>query len=190
MTPFFTRKSIVTAILLVAFGSIGRLLLQDLPNIETITVVTLLATALLGMRWGMVVGVVTVAITDMAIGNTVILLYTWSAWLLVGLFGLLARYRGQAMGKALARLTGAGLLSTLGFYAWTNFGVWHVGELYQHTWTGLVNCYIAGLPFLRNQLISTAVFVPVVGFVAFKAWNLYAVRSEAKNLATAELAAR
>jgi hypothetical protein len=35
----------------------------------------------------------------------------------------------------------------------SDFGVW-LGSLYPHTWQGLTTCYVAALPFLRNELMG------------------------------------
>jgi hypothetical protein len=43
----------------------------------------------------------------------------------------------------------------IGFYwAWTNFGVWLTGSLYPHTFSGLISCYTAAIPFLENSAKS------------------------------------
>ncbi len=172
----FSRVKIVTAVVLIAFGAVGRLLLQDMPNIETITVVSLLAGSLLGGVWTVVVGLAVVAVTDMVIGNTAIALFTWSAWAVMGVFGwMVRRGRGRVLRHA-AALTGMGLLGNAFFYAWTNFGVWHIGGLYSHTFDGLMLSYIMGLPFLKYQLLSTLMFVPGVSVVALVLWRRFAER--------------
>lgn len=167
----------ITAALLIAFGATGRILLQDLPNIETIMVVSLLAGALLGGPWTMIVGLSTIAITDVAIGNTNILLYTWSAWAVMGTLGWALRNRTKNAGRFSFELTGMGILGTLFFYLWSNFGVWQIGGLYPATLDGLAQSYIAGLPFLRMHLLSTLIIVPTVSFVALKLWNREPARS-------------
>jgi len=43
----------------------------------------------------------------------------------------------------------------------SNYAVWAVGTMYPHTAGGLGACYVAGLLFYRNDLISTAVAVAV-----------------------------
>lgn len=188
MNISFTRKTVITAALLTAVGVIGRLLLQDMPNIETVTVVTILAAALLSGPWGAIVGLVTVATSDVIIGNTNILLYTWTGWMIVGAIALIVRYRGQRLPKALLQLTAAGLLGNVAFFVWTNFGVWHIGDLYPHTIQGLVDCYIAAIPFFRNQLVSTLVFVPSVSAIALTLWQHSSV--SANSVATASYAGK
>jgi hypothetical protein len=49
---------------------------------------------------------------------------------------------------------GAALL----FYLVTNFGVWTRGVLYPLTWEGLVTCYVAAIPFLRNAILGNAFY--------------------------------
>jgi hypothetical protein len=39
----------------------------------------------------------------------------------------------------------------------SNYGVWAGGIMYPHTLGGLATCLAAGLPFYRNDLVSTAV---------------------------------
>lgn len=162
---------ITTGLLLIVFGSLGRYLLQDVPNIETITVVSLLAGSLLGGRWTLIVGLSTVAITDILIGNTAILLYTWSAWAAMGVFGWLLRHRSKKPLRHALELTGMGFLANIAFFLWTNLGVWHIGGLYDHTLSGLLASYAAGLPFLKMQMLGTAIIVPTVSVVALLAWN-------------------
>jgi hypothetical protein len=161
----------MTALALIIFGVITRYLLRDLPNIETLTVVTLLAGSLLGARWAMVVGLSVIAMTDMLIGNTNILLYTWSAWALLGGLGLiLRRHNSQSLTRAL-ELTGLGIVSNLAFFVWTNFGVWQLSGMYAQTINGVVQSYVMGIPFLKLQLLSTLLFVPIVSYIALKLWN-------------------
>lgn len=186
----FSKTKIVAAVVLIAFGAVGRLLLQDLPNIETITVVSLLAGSLLGGVWTFAVGLAVVGLTDMVIGNTSIALYTWSAWLVMGVFGwIVRRGRGRVLRHA-AVLTGMGLLGNAFFYAWTNFGVWHIGGLYPHTFDGLMLSYAMGLPFLKYQLLSTVMIVPAVSVVALWVWKKIAAREPAVRITPAPVYVR
>lgn len=162
----FSRPNVLLAIGLIAFGIIGRLLLQDVPNVETITTVSILAGALLGGVYTVLIGLIVVAGTDMVIGNTTILYYTWAAWAVMGVFGFaLSKYKATT-GKRVLALTGAGLTGNLFFYALTNFGVWHIGGLYPHTAVGLLDSYIMGLPFLKYQMAGTLLILPATSVVA------------------------
>jgi hypothetical protein len=50
---------------------------------------------------------------------------------------------------------GAGAVgSSALFFVGTNFAVWVSSGMYEHTLSGLVSCYVAALPFLRNSLLG------------------------------------
>jgi len=49
------------------------------------------------------------------------------------------------------------------FFLLSNFNVWLSQEvLYPKNFSGLMTCYAAGLPFYKNALIATFVFLPVI----------------------------
>lgn len=45
-------------------------------------------------------------------------------------------------------------VATLFYWSWTNLGVWITAGLYPQTASGLLACYSAALPFLRNALLG------------------------------------
>ena len=47
---------------------------------------------------------------------------------------------------------GAALVSSILFFIVANFGVWLVGSFYPKTLAGLLTCYVAAIPFLRNTI--------------------------------------
>lgn len=50
------------------------------------------------------------------------------------------------------------IISTVLFFLITNFGVWFFGDLYNHSSAGLVECYLAGLPFAINDFLGTLLY--------------------------------
>jgi hypothetical protein len=55
---------------------------------------------------------------------------------------------------------GAGaLLGPTSFFVVSNYAVWAMSGMYPHTSGGLGACFVAGLPFYRNDLISTSIVV-------------------------------
>ena len=56
-----------------------------------------------------------------------------------------------------------GFLGSFLFYVVSNFGVWFFGSLYTKNITGLIECYVMGIPFFKNTLISTLIY-SYVGF--------------------------
>lgn len=60
--------------------------------------------------------------------------------------------------RRVLRVAGTGLLGCLLFFVVTNFVHWTVSDRYAQTLAGLLECYVAALPWFRNTLLSTAVF--------------------------------
>jgi hypothetical protein len=55
------------------------------------------------------------------------------------------------------RVAAGALLGPTSFFVISNFAVWAGSNMYPRTWDGLVACYVAAIPFYRNDLASTAI---------------------------------
>jgi hypothetical protein len=68
---------------------------------------------------------------------------------------------GVLLGTRVTWLRGvsAALLGPTSFFIVSNYAVWVSGGMYPRTWSGLVQCYLAGVPFYRNDLISTGLLL-------------------------------
>ncbi len=66
--------------------------------------------------------------------------------------------------KSWQRIAAAGLGSAVLFFVVSNFGTWAFGggARYPLTWAGLMECYVMGIPFFRNTLISMGIFLPLL----------------------------
>lgn len=64
-------------------------------------------------------------------------------------------------GRSVVRIGLAAFASSTGFFLLSNGMVWLRGSMYPHTAAGLGQCYTAGLPFYRNDLVSTLAFSAV-----------------------------
>lgn len=143
------------------------------PNVELITLVTFIAGFYLGKKFSLMIPLLVLAISDIFLGNTNIMLFTWSAYLLIGIISQIGQIRviRQSSIRRIFMATGGGVVASLWFYLWTNFGVWFLDSwgMYPGTFTGLINCYLNGLPFLKNQLLGNLIFIPA-GFLAIELW--------------------
>lgn len=94
------------------------------------------------------------ALGDVAIGYFPYggMAWVYGAMLLVVAMGRLLRTRTGVVATLLAALGGG-----FAFFVITNFGVW-LGSLYPHTLAGLGECYVAAIPFYRNQIAGDLVF--------------------------------
>ncbi|MCA5893881.1 hypothetical protein LEP48_11030 [Isoptericola sp. NEAU-Y5] len=158
------------AVVLVAAAVVWRLVKNDLgapPNLELSTAAAFAAAGLLRHRLAMFAPLVVVALSDVLLGNSSVLVFTWTAWAAIGVGAWWAgRVRGGA--RVVAAL-GFGVGSSLVFFLWTNAGVWWIGRgtFYPAGFDGLLASYVAGLPFLRPMLLGNLLLVPVAaGLVA------------------------
>ena len=53
------------------------------------------------------------------------------------------------------------LSSSLLFFVITNFGYWLTTDTYDNSVIGLLNCYIAAIPFYKGTLLSTLFYTPL-----------------------------
>lgn len=69
-------------------------------------------------------------------------------------------------GRSFKTLAAGSLIAPTVFFLISNFNVWlNAGEsFYPKTFSGLMTCYEAGLPFYRNALIATLIFLPAIAF--------------------------
>ncbi len=86
-------------------------------------------------------------------------LLTWAWYALAILFGRVILRESQTA----PRVVGAALLCSTSFFVVSNYAVWAgTGSFYAHTMAGLGACFLAALPFYRNDLVSTLLVVGLV----------------------------
>lgn len=112
-----------------------------------------------GARWQALVAVLLIALSDWILTRAVygfpfhpgayVVTWAWYGLLCVGASAWLYR-RGSA-----ARVVAAALASSTGFFLLSNGLIWASGTMYPRTSAGLISCYAAGLPFYRNDALST-----------------------------------
>jgi len=171
-------KKIIFAAVLISLAVIFRTIGHIAPNVEYVTAAALLAGAYLGKKYAILVPLAIMVLSDTLIGNTNIFVFTWSAYLLIGCLGYLGGLRGKII-----KATGAGILASLFFFLWTNFGVWALDSwaMYPRTLSGFIQCYIMGLPFLKLNLLGNLFFVPVSFGIVEMVKSVYASKSRAFN---------
>lgn len=151
----------VLMFVLISIGIVTRTIFHIGPNVEFVTACSLTAGWFLQEKkfsWVVPFGIM--VITDFLIGNSIIFIFTWSAFLCAPLFSRYINARHLYISA-----TDAGICFTLFFFLWTNFGVVVTSNMYPKTIQGLGLSYVNGLPFLFNQLIGNMVIVPALFFV-------------------------
>ena len=57
---------------------------------------------------------------------------------------------------------GTAIVGALLFFVLTNFGVWALGQMYPKTPAGLLDCYVAAIPFFQNTLSSNLFYAALL----------------------------
>lgn len=139
-------------------------LLPHPPNMATITAIALFGGAqFTDRRAAFLVPLSALLLSDLVLGFYAEAPVVYASFALVVGIGRLLRRRGSAWPIALAALA-----SSLLFYALTNLAVWADGSLYPHTLGGLITCYLAGVPFLKNTVAGDLFYT----LVLFGGWAL------------------
>jgi hypothetical protein len=88
--------------------------------------------------------------------NPLIMVFVYTGMALSAVIGrlLLSRKRN------LLRFAGAITTNALLFYLLSNFPVWWV--YYQHSITGLIECYLKAIPFLGYSMLGDSLFVTLI----------------------------
>ena len=161
---------LLSALFLAAF--LERTLFDLGPNVELVTTAMILSAFYFGKKESFWTVFAIMMLSDLILGNSRIFLFTWSGFLIPALLaGKFVKQKGDKFVKILS-LTGTGLSSNIFFYLWTNFGVWLMSSMYSKDVLGLMTSYINGLPFLKYQITSTLVFVPM-GFIAVEYVSIF-----------------
>lgn len=140
------RQDLLLALFLVVLCVVMRLV-PHMSNFSPVAAAALFAGMTLHRRsLAIAVPLVAMLVSDAMLGG-----YGWKMMAVVygalalpsviGMFARKARVAYVAIGGALA--------ASLIFYATTNFAVWALSELYTPDFKGLLECYVAALPFLK-----------------------------------------
>lgn len=168
------KQILFTIIALIGLAIISRLI-PHWPNFTAMIAVAFTGGIYLGKRsQALLLPLLIIFLSDLVINNTLFwdgsftlltsgFTYIYAAYILVALFGSASRTQSLAI-KGLGAISGSLL-----FYLVTNFGVWLGSPYYSQDLMGLMNSYMAGLPFLLNSAASTLLYgaLIVAGYRAF-----------------------
>jgi hypothetical protein len=162
-----SKRLFATAIAVFTLGFLGRIILHDYSNFETIMVATFLSALVLPRNLTFIVTISMIVASDIYLGyfgGSKIILFTYSGFLFVSFLTskLKNSIHGDFKPTTVYKFGGSGILLTLTYDIWTNFGVFLL--TYNHTLENLVLVYILGLPFMLYHLISSLVTFTLIGF--------------------------
>jgi len=148
-TKLFTLTAII-------FGIALFRILPHLPNVSPVAAMALFGGAyayFTDKRLAFIVPFLALLLSDLVIGlhNTMVFVYAGVA--LTVFIGMKIQSNIKPVTVAISAV-GASVL----FFLLTNFGTWAVGGLYPISMNGLMQAYVAGIPFFQNSLLGNLVF--------------------------------
>lgn len=145
---FLTSKSIFisAAILLAALSR----LIPHVPNFTPLAAMALFGGALLNdKKVAFIIPIAAMIISDAIIGFHQHMWGVYISFILILIMGL-------KLGNNIKTgpIIGYSLLGSLIFFITTNFAVWLPGNFYPLSLSGLIECYVAAIPFFGNSLLG------------------------------------
>ena len=155
--------AVALIILVAAFSRI----IPHMPNFSPLGGIALFGAAHFSKKWlAFFIPLVAVWMSDLFINNVIFAqYYSEFTWFYSGFYWqygsfLLIALLGTFLFKKIntKRVLGGIAASSALFFLISNFGVWAGGTMYPPTFSGLMACYAAGLPFLQGTVAGDLVY--------------------------------
>jgi len=145
-------------LIFIVFALAAFRLLPHLPNVSPIAAMALFGGAYFAdKRMALIIPFVALLLTDFILGLHNTMLFVYAGFALTVATGLWLQSR-----VTFANVLLAALFSSLMFYVLTNFGAWLLSGLYAPTLQGLMQAYVAAIPFFQHSLLGNLVFTAVI----------------------------
>ncbi|WII71420.1 hypothetical protein QJS83_13200 [Bdellovibrio sp. 22V] len=168
------KTQLITLVLMVLAAAFSRLI----PHPWNFTAIG--AMALFGganfpsKKLSLILPLAALLVSDFVLGFHSTMLFVYFAFSLIVILGWNLREQ-----KSVFRVGTFALVSSSVFFLISNLGVWLMEGFYAPTWAGLVQCYVAAIPFFDNQIYGDLFFSGILfgGYEALKRWALNPVAS-------------
>jgi hypothetical protein len=145
----------ITAMTVIATAST---LIPHPPNFTPIAAIALFAGAhFTNKRAAVAFPLAILLIRDLVIGLHSLMPFTYACFALTVGLGFWLK-RANSIPKTIA----ASLVGSTLFFLVTNFGVWLLLGTFPPTTAGLIDCYVAAIPYFRNTLAGDLLYVAIM----------------------------
>lgn len=169
------KKNLLSLALFILIGVLSRVIPHPW-NFTGITAMALFAGLLAKEnKFLFLAPLISLFISDLILGFHNTMIYTYLGFAVIGLISIQSYSKNisdvlkMGWNKQIFSILGLSVSGSIIFFIISNFGVWFSTGLYEKSVMGLAQCYIAGLPFLQNQLAGDAfyslVFLVVLNLV-------------------------
>ncbi len=133
-------------------------LLPHLPNVSPVAAMALFGGAyFVDKRMAFIVPFVALFLSDLILGLHNSMIFVYAGFALTVAIGFLLQNRVTITNTAFAVVA-----SSVLFFLLTNFGAWVTSGLYAKSAEGLMQAYVAGIPFFQNSLLGNLVYAAVI----------------------------
>lgn len=161
---------------LMVFAAAFVRLIPHPPNFAPIAAMALFGGAYFNKKsFAFAVPLAAMFLTDSIIGFHSGMWIVYLSFALIVVIGMLILKKVSVKNVVLASVT-----ASISFFIITNFGVWAFGTMYPKNIAGLIECYVAAIPFIHNTLIGDLFFSGIMFGVYEFAKTKLPVLSEAK----------
>ncbi len=159
-------KPQIVAISVVIFALALFRLLPHWPNVSPVAAMALFGGAFYAdKRLAFIVPFVALFLSDLVLGLHNSMVFVYAGFALTVAIGFMLRNKITVTNTAFAVVVSSGL-----FFLLTNFGAWFTSALYAKTAEGLMQAFVAGIPFFQNSLLGNLAYAAVIfgGYVLLR----------------------
>jgi len=167
------NRDVLLAFVFITIGFIYRLIPVHIPNFTPVAAMALVGGMYMGRKsLALLVPVAALYLSDIILNNYVFkaaftgetgfilwadyMYFTYGAMLIAVVIGMFLAKKSVG-----SKILVGGLLSSLTFYAFADFGSWLTLPMYPKTIAGLMASYVNGFPFFLATLLGNIVFAAI-----------------------------
>ena len=129
-------------------------MITDIPNFTATIALVMFAGYLIQNRLlSILVILISQIVSDLYLGIYSSMIFVYAAYISIALLSPIMMKKMNTKSIVLSSVISPSI-----FFIISNFGVWLTGSIYTFNLPGLLACYIAGVPFFDESLISTVLF--------------------------------
>tara|TARA_B100001778_G_scaffold60069_1_gene46719 strand:- start:224 stop:739 length:516 start_codon:yes stop_codon:yes gene_type:complete len=147
------KNDLMIPVIMMTLLVISRMI-SDIPNFTATIALIMFTSYLIRDKFlSVLVILVSQIISDLYIGIYSSMFFVYGAYVFIALLSPIIMNKLSFKSVLISSL----VTPTI-FYIVSNFGVWITGSTYPLSLDGLIMCYVAGIPFFDETLLSTVVF--------------------------------
>jgi hypothetical protein len=129
-------------------------MITEIPNFTaTIALVMFTGYLIQNKFLSVLVILVSQVVSDLYLGIYSSMIFVYAAYISIALLSPIIMKKMNTKSVVLSSVISPSI-----FFIISNFGVWLIGSTYTFNLSGLIACYVAGIPFFDESLISTVLF--------------------------------